>query len=388
MPTERELLPKYLTERLAELVLSDDKLAVSSGVNRATIFRIRKGYSFPHTNTLRKLLIALDGGRGIQRYRDYIEKNNATLSESQEISKVQIKHEYKRERKIALHRERQREFITFDNINLSFLARKDELDKFSESQFEETIDACERAFADRTFEVSFTTSSRKRYAIRILPDHIDRINFISAKILGAESFQSLAPLLAIYLQNYSIVALDAEDKNSAYDASKLSETLLCDSGQSRSSHRFDAIFHTADALEEMHKYEDALTCYVRALDVIKDWSSSTLRSLPFLFEDVLDSCIQHFCKRQEFDLQFEALALKVEISDIQLSKPDLEHLKPDVLAPILLDIIKHQIDIWEQDDSTEKIHDAAFTFDSSATKYGKRVQEKLERLIALNEVEI
>lgn len=72
MPTERELLPKYLTERLAELVLSDDKLAEISRVNRTTIFRIRKGHTFPQTNTLRKLLVALDGGRGIQRYRDYI----------------------------------------------------------------------------------------------------------------------------------------------------------------------------------------------------------------------------------------------------------------------------------------------------------------------------
>ena len=62
MPTERELLPRYLTERLAELVLSDDELAESSGVNRTTIFRIRKGHSFPHTNTLRKLLIALGSG--------------------------------------------------------------------------------------------------------------------------------------------------------------------------------------------------------------------------------------------------------------------------------------------------------------------------------------
>ncbi|MEQ8342221.1 MAG: hypothetical protein RLP08_03455 [Marinovum algicola] len=388
MPTERELLPKYLTERLAELVLSDDKLAEISRVNRTTIFRIRKGHTFPQTNTLRKLLVALDGGRGIQRYREYIEKNNATLSESQEIAKVQIKHEKNRENATALHRERQREFIKFDNINLRFLARKDELDKFSESQFEETIDACDRTFADRTFEVPFTTSSKKRYAVRILPDHIDRINFISAKILGAESFKSLAPLLAVYLQNYSIVALDAADKNSAYDASKLSEALLCDSGQSGSSHRFDAIFHTADALEEMRKYEDAVACYVRALNLIKDWSSSTHRSLTFSIEDVLDPCIQHFRKRQEFDLQLEALKLKVGISDIQLSKPDLEQLKPDVLAPMLLDIIKHQIDIWEQDDSTEKNHNAAFTFDSSATKYGKRVREKLERLLALNEVEI
>ena len=388
MPTERELLPRYLTERLAELVLSDDELAESIGVNRTTIFRIRKGHSFPHTNTLRKLLIALDGGRGIQRYRDYIEKNNATLSESQEITKVQIKHEHERERKIALHRERQEEFVKFENLNLLFLKRRDELDKYTERHFEETVEACEATFADHTFEVPHTTNDRKRYAIRILPDHIDRINFISAKILGKESFQSLAPLLAIYMQHYSIVALDAAEKKSAYEASKLSEKLLCESGQSRSSHRFDAIFYEADALEEMHKYEDALACYVRALNLIKDWSDSTLRSLPFLVEDVLDPCIKHFCKRQEFDLQFEALTLKVQISDIQFSKPDLEHLKPDVLAPILLDIIKDQIDIWEQDDSTEKIYDAASTFDNSVKKYGKRVQEKLERLLALNEVEL
>ena len=377
---------------MVELVLSDERLASISGVSRTTIFRIRKGITFPHRDTLSRILKALDGHSGAIKFHAFIERNKAERQAEKPMQKpsyiLELEEEKKREERIEEHRREQKEAVRFTNLNMTFLERKTDSDIYSDKNLESLIDAIEERFSDKTFAVSAYTNNPDLYALRILPDHVDRLNLLSSRVLGAQSYRYVGPLIGNCLLCYGDVSLTAGDKESALGAAQLAEQVFVEVLGRKSEEFFDAIFLAALVYKEMHDQKNAHNQYMKALEEIERWGDTVLHSIPFLIRDIISPCIQALEDRQDYERQLDAYDIKLRATDIQLSRDELQHLKPECLSEILFEKLEHQFKIWEQDASTETRYSAWYTLDSSEGLYGKRVKEKLERLIAFNELEL
>lgn len=377
---------------MAELVLSDERLASISGVSRTTVFRIRKGTTYPHRNTLSRILAALDGHSGAVKFHAFIERNRSDKKAQEKKQRpsyiLKLEEEKAQEEKIEEYRKSQKEEVHFSKLNTSFLKRKTDIDLYSENNFKKFIELLEERFGEKNFVVSAYTNHPDRYALRILPEHMDRLNFLSLRVLGSESYRYIGPLIGNCLLGYGNVSLTAGDKESALGAGKLAEQVFAEVLGRKSEEYFDAMFFTALVHTEMHEHKDAHAQYTRALKEIEDWDDTVLLALPYLIQDVIDPCIQSLEGQRDFEKQLDAYDLKLRATDIQLSRDELKHLRPENLSVILYEKIEHQFELWEQDESTETRYSALHTLDSSESLFGMHVKEKLERLVAINELEL
>lgn len=271
---------------------------------------------------------------------------------------------------------------------MTFVEQKTDVDIYSDNNLKRLIDVLEEKFSEKTFVVSAYSNHPDLYALRILPDHVDRLNYLSSRVSGSQSYRYVGPLIGNYLLCYSDVSLTAGDRESALGAAKLAEQVFAEVLGRKSEEYFDAIFFTALVHTEMHEHKDAHAQYMRALKRIEDWDDTVFLALPYLIQDVIDPCIQSLEGQQDFEKQLDAYNLKLRATDIQLSRDELKHLRPENLSAILYEKIEHQFEIWEQDESTETRYSAWHTLDSSESLYGRRVKEKLERLVAINELEL
>lgn len=102
---------------MVELVLSDERLASISGVSRTTVFRIRKGITYPHRDTLSRILKALDGHSGAIKFHAFIERNKVERQAEKPIKKpsyiLELEEEKAREERIEGHRKKQKEAVRF-----------------------------------------------------------------------------------------------------------------------------------------------------------------------------------------------------------------------------------------------------------------------------------
>ncbi|RMA40899.1 hypothetical protein D9R08_17210 [Rhodophyticola porphyridii] len=213
------------------------------------------------------------------------------------------------------------------------------------------------------------------------------MNFVSSKIVGQESYKHLGPFLGDMLIDYADVAARAMELESSIAATQLAEEIYLIFLGRLSEDRFEAMIQRARAYSQTYRFDLARDCFERIVEEVESWTDAQVFSLSFLIEDILDPCIEFFQSQQDFDRQLDIYQLKLRKTVTQHSRPELSHLIPDVLPQMIFDIIEHQMEIWDQDDAEEK-YDAARTFDDVEKNFGRRVREKLERLLLLNEVEL
>ena len=187
---------------------------------------------------------------------------------------------------------------------------------------------------------------------------------------------------------YGDVAIISEDRESAKEAAILAEELFRDAYGAHSKDKFNAIYLAATADKGGYEYKAASLHYERALRDIESWDDTVFLSLPYLIEEILDPISQFFSERQDYEKELETYRLKLRATNVQLSRKELEHLKPDILSSILLGMVKLQSEVWQQEEDTDDVYSALHTCDVLALSFGGRVKEKLLRLVALDEVEI